>query len=82
LRIFYSLLSATLFVPVAGALLWPRAGPREAMGAIIGGVGTLLAVYFGTDGKGWWDPALWGLIGSAIGFGLASLVPRTGKAAL
>jgi SSS family solute:Na+ symporter len=76
LRIFYSLLSATLFVPVAGALLWPRAGTREAMGAIIGGVGTLLAVYFGTDGKGWWDPALWGLIGSAIGFGLAALFPK------
>ncbi|MSO35272.1 MAG: sodium:solute symporter family protein, partial [Acidobacteria bacterium] len=33
LRIFYSLLSATLFVPVAGALLWPRAGSREALTA-------------------------------------------------
>ena len=82
LRIFYSLLGASLFVPVLGAFLWPRAGAREAMGGIIGGVGTLLAVYFGTDGKGWWDPALWGLIGSAIGFLVASLVPRTGRAAL
>jgi SSS family solute:Na+ symporter len=76
LRIFYSLLGASLFVPVAGALLWPRAGAREAMGGIIGGVGTLLTVYFSTDGKGWWDPALWGLIGSAIGFGLAALLPK------
>lgn len=76
LRIFYSLLGASLFVPVAGALLWPRAGAREAMGGIIGGVGTLLAVYFGTDRTGWWDPALWGLIGSAAGFAIAAATPR------
>ncbi len=82
LRIFYSLLGASLFVPVLGALLWPRAGAREAMGGIIGGVGTLLAVYFGTDRTGWWDPALWGLIGSAAGFAIAAAMPRAGRAAL
>jgi len=76
LRIFYSLLGASLLVPVLGALLWPRAGAREAMGGIIGGVGTLLAVYFGTDRTGWQDPSLWGLIGSAIGFLGASLLPK------
>lgn len=68
LRIFYSLLSATLFVPVAGALLSARAGSREAMAAIVCGVTTLLAVQFGTDRTGWWDPSLWGLAASAIGF--------------
>jgi len=68
LRIFYSLLSATLFVPVAGALLSKRAGAREAMAAIVCGVTTLLAVQFGTDRKGWWDPSLWGLGASAIGY--------------
>ena len=68
LRIFYSLLSATLFVPVAGALLSKRAGPREAMAAIVFGVTTLLAVQFGTDGKGWWNPSLWGLVASAVGY--------------
>lgn len=85
LRIFYSLLGASLFVPVLGALLWPRAGAREAMGGIIGGVGTLLAVYFGTDRTGWADPSLWGLIGSAAGFATAAAMPRTkttGRAAL
>jgi SSS family solute:Na+ symporter len=77
LRIFYSLLGASLFVPVAGALLWPRAGAREAMAGIIGGVGTLLAFYFGTDGRGWNDPSLWGLVGSAVGFGASLLLsPR------
>jgi len=50
--------------------VWPRAGAREAMGAIAGGVGTLLAVYFFTDRTGWRDPGTWGLIGSAVGFGV------------
>ena len=68
LRIFYSLLSATLFVPVAGALLSRRAGPREAMAAIVCGVTTLLVVQFGTGRTGWWDPSLWGLGASAIGY--------------
>jgi SSS family solute:Na+ symporter len=68
LKIFYSLLSATLFVPVAGALLSKRGGPKEAMAAILCGVTTLLAVQFGTDRKGWWDPSLWGMFASAIGY--------------
>ena len=76
LRIFYSLLGASLFVPVAVALLLPRATSRDAMAAIVGGVGTLLAFYFGTDGKAWNDPSLWGLIGSAVGFGASYLMPR------
>ena len=81
LRIFYSLLIATLFVPVTGGLLWPRAGSREATVAIVGGIGTLLAVYFGTDRTGWWDPGTWGLIGSAVGFfATMVLARRAGKA--
>jgi SSS family solute:Na+ symporter len=76
LRIFYSLMATTLFVPVAGSLLFPRATARDAMTAIVVGVSSLLAVYFGTDRTGWQDPALWGLIGSAIGFGLSLVVSR------
>ena len=76
LRIFYSLLGASLFVPVAGALLFPRATSRDAMAAIVGGVGALLAVYFGTDAKAWNDPSLGGLIGSAVGFGASYLMPQ------
>ncbi len=76
LGIFYSLLGASLLVPVLGAFLVPKAGAREAIAAIAGGNGTLLAVYFWTDGKGWANPALWGLIGSAIGFALSYLVRR------
>lgn len=81
LRIFYSLLSATLFVPVAGALLSKRAGSREAMAAIVCGVTTLLAVQFGTDRTGWWDPSLWGLSASAIGY-VVMLMTTTRRAAL
>jgi SSS family solute:Na+ symporter len=81
LRIFYSLMAAALFVPVAGSLLLPRADTRAAMTAIIAGVGSLLAVFFGTDRTGWQDPALWGLIGSAVAF-LASLaLPKSAKGA-
>ncbi len=76
LRIFYSLLAASLLMPVVGGLLWPRATARDAMAGIAGGVGTLLAFYFGTDGKAWNDPSLWGLIGSAVAFGASYLVSR------
>jgi SSS family solute:Na+ symporter len=78
LRIFYSLLIATLFVPVTAGLVWPRAGAREALAAIAGGVGTLLTVYFFTDRRGWWDPGTWGLIGSAVGFLAMMLARRVG----
>lgn len=77
LSIFYSLMSACLFVPVAAALLIPRATSRDAMAAIIGGAGTLLTVYFYTTRKGWWDPSLWGLMGSAAAFTLSRLLTRS-----
>ena len=76
LRIFYSVLIATLFVPVAASLMSRRATSREAMTSIVCGSGAMIAVYFGTDRTGWWDPGLWGLIGSALGFlGAFHLVP-------
>ncbi len=80
LKIFYSLLSAALFVPVAGALLSKRAGAREAMAAIVCGITTLLAVQFGTSRAGWWDPSLWGLIASALGF-VGMLATRSARRA-
>ncbi|HEX6163156.1 MAG TPA: sodium:solute symporter family protein [Vicinamibacterales bacterium] len=77
LSIFYSLMSATLFVPLLAGLFLDAARPRDAMAAIVGGVGTLLTVYFATDGRGWWDPSLWGLIGSAVGFAFSYVaLPR------
>lgn len=77
MRIFYSLLAASLLMPVVGGLLWPRATARDAMAGIAGGVGTLLAFYFATNGRGWNDPSLWGLIGSAVAFGASCVLPRS-----
>lgn len=76
LRIFYSLLGASLLIPMLASVLLSRATARDAMAGIIGGVGTLLAVYFGTDRTGWQDPSLWGLIGSAVAFAVSYLVAR------
>lgn len=73
LRIFYSILIATLFVPIVGGLLFARAGARHALVAIACGIGTLAAVYFGTDRTGWWEPGTWGLLGSTVGFTVMSM---------
>ncbi len=76
LRIFYAVLIATLFVPVVAALVSRRPTSRDAMVSILGGVGAMAVVFLATDRRGWWDPGLWGLIGSAAGFSASCLVPR------
>lgn len=81
LRIFYSVLIATLFAPIVCGLVFKRAGSREALAAIVAGVGTLLTVYFFTDRRGWWDPGTWGLIGSAVGFGVMMIFNRRSEEA-
>jgi len=75
LGIFYSLLSVSLFVPVVLGLYVAAADSRNAYAAILFGVGTLLAVQFATDGKGYgmWTPSLLGLLASA-GAGALSLL--------
>ena len=75
LSVFYSIIGATLLVPVVGGLFITRARTREALAAIIVGMVALLTVQFGTSRTGWLNPNLWGLLGSAAGFG-ASLVAR------
>lgn len=69
ITVFYSLLVVTLFVPVIGGLYVRRAGSREALAAVIAGVLTLGVVRFGVAGAyPWVDPALSGIIASAIAF--------------
>jgi SSS family solute:Na+ symporter len=69
ITVFYSLLVVTLFVPVIGGLYVRRAGSREALAAVAGGVVTLLVVRFGVAGAyPWVDPALSGIIASAVAF--------------
>jgi SSS family solute:Na+ symporter len=76
LNVFYSIIGATLLVPVVGGLYVSRAKTRDAMTAIVAGMIAYLAMRYGTDGKGWFNPNLWGLIGSAAGFFVSLALPR------
>jgi len=69
ITVFYSLLVVTLFVPVIGGLYVSRAQSREALAAVVAGVATLAVVRFGVAGAyPWVDPALSGIIASAVAF--------------
>jgi SSS family solute:Na+ symporter len=76
LSVFYSIIGATLLVPVVGGLFIKRARTRDALAAIVVGMTALLIVQFGTDRTGWLNPNLWGLIGSALGFGVSLAMRR------
>jgi solute:Na+ symporter, SSS family len=68
LRIFYSLLSVSLFVPVIGGLFLPRAGAPEALASTVAGICTLLVATYTGDGTGFGllNPDILGLLASAI----------------
>jgi SSS family solute:Na+ symporter len=70
LRIFYSLLSVSLFVPVIGGLFAKRAGPLEALASMAAGIVTLLVVTYATGGRGYGllNPDLLGLLASALAY--------------
>jgi SSS family solute:Na+ symporter len=79
--VFYSLLVVSLLVPVVGGLYLRRAGSREALAAIVGGVLTLFTVR--AAGPGYFpalDPTLVGICAAAtlfLGFLLARLAAGT-----
>ena len=77
LQLFYTLLTVSLFVPVLGGLYTRRVGPREAMGAIAGGVGSFAVVQVLAAGERvlGMTPAMIGLLGALVGCG-ASTVRR------
>jgi solute:Na+ symporter, SSS family len=68
LRIFYSVLGVSLFVPVLGGLLSQRAGTPEALAAIAAGVVTLAVIGLAGQPYPWIDPALGGIVVSAVVF--------------
>ncbi len=78
LSIFYTLLGVSVFVPILGGLFVPRAGTREAMSAVVAGVGGMLAVHLATGGRGvgWVSPALVGLAAASAAFGALLLLRR------
>ena len=77
LRIFYSLLSVSLFVPVVGGLFLPRARAAEALAAISAGVGTLLVATYTGEGRGYGllNPEMLGLLASATAY-MATMMAR------
>jgi solute:Na+ symporter, SSS family len=70
LSIFYTLMGVGLFMPIVGGLCVRRAGSREAMGAILAGVGTVILrqfVFGGAPLYGW-TPAMAGLAAAVLAF--------------
>jgi SSS family solute:Na+ symporter len=76
LSVFYSIIGASLLVPVLGGLFVRKANQRDALAAIVGGIVAYLAVRYGTSGTGWLNPNLWGITGSAVAFAASLTVPR------
>jgi SSS family solute:Na+ symporter len=70
LTIFYSLLTASLFVPMIAGLYVPRARTAEAMAAIVCGVTAMVAMQLTTAGRGvaGLTPALAGITAASIAF--------------
>lgn len=68
ITVFYQLMIVTLFAPILGGLLWPRAGRWSALGAMLVGVATLVTTAIATGGAGWgWAPPHFlGLVASAL----------------
>jgi len=64
LRIFYTLLGVTLFVPILAGLYTRRTSTQSVLAAIAAGVAGMLAAQIATDGAGWGvlTPALTGLL--------------------
>lgn len=77
LSVFYSIIGATLFVPVVGGLFVRGATSRDALTSIATGMLAFLAIRYGTDRTGWLNPNLWGLVASAAGFFASLAVSRT-----
>jgi SSS family solute:Na+ symporter len=80
MKVFYSVLTVVLFVPVAAALHARRAGRLEALVSIAAGVSTMLLVTLvaGDAGVVGWSPAQLGLVASGVSF-VAVLVVARGR---
>lgn len=81
MQLFYSVLSASLFVPVIAGIFVPAAGRTQALAAMLAGVATTLALHLTSGGKGLagFAPVVWGLLASFLAMGFALLVARNNK---
>ena len=68
LKMFYSVLVVTLFMPILGGLYLPRGGRWGALAAMFVGVSTLVATFASTGGAGygWMSPTFLGLVASSF----------------
>lgn len=82
MQLFYSVLSAGLFVPVIAGVFVPRATRAHALAAMIAGVGATGAVHLSTGGVGvvGLAPVLWGLIASGATLGIALIAAAVRRA--
>jgi SSS family solute:Na+ symporter len=73
LQVFYSLLSASLFVPVLAGLFLARARRAHALAAMVAGVTTTAVVHVTTGGAAVFrlSPVAWGLMASTAALVLA-----------
>jgi SSS family solute:Na+ symporter len=73
MQLFYSVLSAGLFVPVIAGVFMPRARRGHAFAAMTAGVLATGAVHLATGGAGLMGvaPVLWGLMASATAMAIA-----------
>ena len=81
LKVFYSVLTVVLFVPVVAAVHSGRVGRLEALLSIVGGLSVMVAVALFTGGRGigGWHPAIFGLLAAAVAFGAGTAI-RTRRA--
>jgi SSS family solute:Na+ symporter len=75
LRVFYSLLTVVLFVPVVAGLHSARAGRAEAAASIGAGVSAMVLVLliWGPAGRNGWRPEMVGLAVAALGWTLTAM---------
>lgn len=76
LTVFYSLMSAGLFVPVVGGLAWRRAGPAAGTAAAVAGaLGLVVARTWAPAGgwPAWFPPSLAGIVLSGVVFATLGL---------
>jgi SSS family solute:Na+ symporter len=77
LRIFYSIIVVSLFVPILGGLYTRRAGAPEALASIAAGLGSFFIIrFFVTPSYPWVDPPLSGVIAAAAAYFLVLLSRR------
>lgn len=76
LSVFYSLMSAGLFVPVLGGLAWRRAGAAAGLAAVVAGAGGMLVTRYGVAPEAlpsWCPPSLVGILVSGLAYVLVGL---------